>query len=191
MYTATCHLESVSPMSQSRYYEPGVPKLEKENADDYEKRTWRNRLHVTEDGRVFIPPMQFKYALDTAAQMLSIQIKGKGKATYTKHFKAGVMCFDPVVLPIKAEDVPGEWLFMNADGRKGSGKRVMRCYPAIAQWSAVVVFHVFDVTVTKEVFEQHLVESGRFAGIGRFRPSCGGFYGRYKLSKSIEFSNPT
>jgi hypothetical protein len=38
---------------------------------------------------------------------------------------------------------------------------------------------IFDDTITKEVFERHLTEAGRFVGIGRFRPENGGIYGRF------------
>ncbi len=95
-------LFSVSAYSQSRHYD--VPKLEKEIAKDYEARTWRERLHVTEGGFVFIPPIAFKNCLAEAAKFLGIQIPGKGKSTYTKHFEAGVLVvdaanrFDPYLL---------------------------------------------------------------------------------------------
>lgn len=55
MKTAICSLESISPYSQSKFYE--TEKLPKERPDDYEARTWRDRLHVNQDGFVFIPPM--------------------------------------------------------------------------------------------------------------------------------------
>ena len=52
------HLKSTSPISFSRGYQ--VEKLDREGDDAYETRTWRNRLHVNEEGNVFIPPMAFK-----------------------------------------------------------------------------------------------------------------------------------
>jgi hypothetical protein len=88
---ATASLKSVSPYSQSRYYSEAVPKLPKEGADDYERRTWRNRMHVGSDGQVFIPPMSFKNCIAEVAKYLGRQIPGKGKSTYTKHFEAGVL----------------------------------------------------------------------------------------------------
>ena len=46
-------LKSVSPMRQARYH--NTPKEEKETHEDYEKRTWVNRLHVDDKDHVFIP----------------------------------------------------------------------------------------------------------------------------------------
>lgn len=181
MHTVTATLESLSPYSQSRYH--GTPKNDKETAQDHEERTWRERMHTLEDGTVFMPPMAFKGALSEAAKFLCIQIPGRGKANYTKHFDAGVLVTDPLVLPIKKNDVPGEWLYLNADGKRGGGTRVLRCMPKIESWMGEVTYHVLDDTITETVFRRVLDESGNFIGVGRFRPRNGGFYGRYAVTK--------
>lgn len=186
MKLATAKLESVSPYSQSKHY--SVPKLDKEGAGDYEKRTWRERMHVSEDGRVFIPPMAFKNCLSEAAKFLSIQIKGKGKATYTKHFEAGVLVMDKLDLPDVAKDVVGEWFFVPADGKRGGGRRVEKCFPMIPKWTGNVKFYILDETITEDVFRTHLEEAGKFIGIGRFRPRNNGFYGRF-IVKDIKWEN--
>lgn len=176
-------LESLSPYSQSKFYM--TPKLEKEGADAYERRTWADRLHVGADGNVFIPPMSFKNCLSEAAKFLSVQIPGKGKATYTKHFEAGILVTDPLVLPLKKADVSGEWLHVPSDGRRGGTKRVLKCFPVIPHWSGDVVFYVIDETITEEVFEYHLSQAGQFIGLGRFRPRNNGFYGRFKVNEIL------
>jgi hypothetical protein len=179
MKVAVCRLKSVSPYSQSR--PSRTPKLDKESADAHEKRTWRDRIHTNADGMAFIPPMAFKNCLSEAAKYLSEKIPGKGQATYTKHFEAGVLVIDGPALPIKSEDVEGEWLFLNADGKRGGGKRVWKCYPVFREWEVEVRFYVADETVTEDVFKHHLSEAGKFIGIGRFRPRNNGFYGRFEL----------
>lgn len=181
MATAIATLRSISAYSQSRHYT--TPKLEKESARDYEERTWRDRLHTNKVGEVFIPPMSFKNALSEAAKFLGIQIPGKGKSTYTKHFEAGVLVVDPLALGVRKDDVPGEWLFVPSDGVRGSGKRVDKCFPVIHQWGGQVTFHVLDETITKDVFLHVLTEAGKFIGIGRFRPRNNGFYGRFAVDK--------
>ena len=175
--------KGVAPYSQSKVVQ--VPREPKESADEHEKRTWRERLHVDPNGYVLIPPMSFKNCLSEAAKYLSIQIPGKGKSTYTKHFEAGVMMMEPVVLNIKKEDVPGEWFFVPADGKRGGSKRVMKCFPVIHDWGGELIINVLDETITKDVLEQHLREAGAFIGIGRFRPRNNGFYGRFRID-SVE-----
>lgn len=181
MTTFVAILKSTSPLSFGRYYAQEVPKKDKESAADYEERTWRERLHITEDGKVFIPPLAFKNCLDSAAKYLGRQIPGKGKATYTKHFVSGVLVMDPLVLPVKKNAVKGEWRYVPADGMPGGPKRVMKCFPVIPKWEGNVEIQVLDDTVTCEVLEDHLVQAGQFIGVGSFRPQNRGVYGRFKL----------
>lgn len=181
MKTATVHLESVSAYSQSAYYD--VPKLDKELPKDYEARTWRERMHVTDDGNVFIPPMSFKNCLAEAAKYLSIKIPGKRNATYTKHFLSGILVTDMLVLPERKDEVKGEWLFVPSDGKTGGGSRVLKCFPLIPKWQGDMVFYVMDETITKDPFVDTLQAAGTFIGVGRFRPQRGGYYGRFKMTE--------
>ena len=178
MKRAIVKITGVSPYSQSRFYQ--VEKKEKEGAADYEERTWRERLHYDEAGNVQIPPMAFKNCISEAAKFLSVQIPGKGKATYTKHFEAGIMVQEPLRLPLRREDVKGEWLFVPASGRRGDGKRVQKCFPVIHQWGGEVEFLIIDDTVTESAFRYHIEQAGQLIGIGRFRPRNNGYYGRFK-----------
>lgn len=186
MRIAIAELESISPYSQSKHHE--VARLARqdgsitETADDHERRTWRERCHADQEGRVFIPPMAFKNCLAEIAKYLSVQIPGKGKSTYTKHFEAGIMVLDGLTLPVMKDRVPGEWYFVPADGRRGSGKRVSKCFPVIHHWSGPVTFHVLDDVITPAIFEQHLRDAGNFIGIGRFRPRNNGYYGRFRVN---------
>lgn len=180
-------LKSKSPYSQSRHYSDAeVPKLEKEGADAYERRTWRHRMHRDASGEVFIPPMALKNCLAEAAKFLSIQIPGKGKATYTKHFEAGIMVMDPIMLGVQADAVPGEELFVPADGKRGSGRRVTRVFPLISSWTGSTIVHVIDETITDDVLRAHLIEAGNLIGMGRFRPRNNGYYGRFSLVSMAE-----
>lgn len=179
MKTAIVTLESISWYQQGKFYE--VPKLEKEQSKDYEDRTWRERCHYTPDEDVFIPPMAFKKSIETAARFLSIQIPGKGKATYTKHFKSGILVSEGLILPIKKADVIGTWVFVPSDGVPGGRKRVPKCFPTVYEWKGDVTFHILDEIITESIFRQHIEEAGNFIGIGVFRPERGGYYGRFRV----------
>lgn len=178
---ATVTLKAISPYSASRSHE--VPKLEKEGHDEYDKRTWRDKAHVDDADQVYIPAMAFKQAIDAASKYLSLKIPGKRNATYTKHFTAGCLVVDPVPLGIKKDALAMDRIYANADGIRGSGKRVWRQFPRVDSWKADVQFHLYDDEITKEVFEKVVTEAGRFIGIGRFRPEKGGFYGRFAVEK--------
>lgn len=178
--TARAKIRGIAPYSQSKVIE--TPKNAKETHDDHEERTWRERMHITDEGLVFIPPTALKNCLSEAAKYLAKKIPGQGKATYTKHFEAGVMCVEPVVLSIKGGEVKGERLFVPADGKRGGSSRVWKRFPKIpAGWEGEAEFIILDPLVTRDVFLEHLVEAGKYIGIGRFRPRNNGYYGRFEV----------
>jgi hypothetical protein len=183
MINAVCKLVSMSPYSQSKYIQE--KKTRDETHADFEKRSWKQRCHWNEAGNLFIPPMSFKNCLSEAAKYKSIQIPGKGKSTYTKHFEAGVLVVEPLVLSVTQDSVSHEWLHVPSDGRRGGTTRVEKCFPLIPAWSGEVTFHVLDEIITEEVFTEHLRDAGSFIGMGRFRPRNNGFYGRFKVESVV------
>jgi hypothetical protein len=179
MKQAICKLKSISPYSQSKYI--SEKKTRDETHSDFEKRSWHLRCHYNDEGYVYIPPMSFKNCLSEAAKYKSIQIPGKGKSTYTKHFEAGVLVVDPLVLDVTQETLQHEWLHVPSDGRRGGTTRVEKCFPLIPSWQGTATFLVLDEIITEEVFSEHLQDAGSFIGIGRFRPRNNGFYGRFQV----------
>jgi hypothetical protein len=181
MKTAIVTLSSASPYSQSRLFtKHDVPALEKESANDYDVRNWRHHQHAdAKTGIVYIPPMALKNCLMEAAQYLGEKIPGKGNATWTKHFTAGLLCSEPVSLGVHKDKTESETFMCHADGKRGSGTRVARTFPVIREWTGTATFYVLDETITREVFARYIEEAGKFIGIGRFRPRNGGFYGRF------------
>jgi hypothetical protein len=180
-------LSGQSPYSQSQMIRS--QKKKNETHEDLEKRAWHERMHIDKEGYVFIPAMQFLNAIKSTAKYMSMQIPGKGKATYTKHFEAGLILLnDACPIGIKADTVDHEWLHVPSDGMKGGGKRVMKCFPRIEEgWETSLSLMVVDDVITPQVFEDVLRKSGLICGIGRFRPANGGFYGRYIVG-DIDFS---
>ncbi len=176
------HFEGISTYSQSKMHEE--PKLPKETADAYETRTWRSKCTVNKDGNILIPAMAIKFSLAAAAKKLGTQIPGRGKSTYTKYFEADVVPMNDAKLEVKQADVHGERLNVNADGVRGSGKRVWRTFPVVdAGYKSYIEFTIMDDTITKEVFEDVFYAAGNGIGIGRFRPEKGGTNGRFRATK--------
>lgn len=170
-------LVSTTPYSQSRMHDE--PKLDREQMDDYERRTWREKCSANDAGEIVIPCMALKQCLDRAAKTFAGQIPGKGKATYSKHFLSGTLCEADVPIGVAKADVDMVKIVANADGVRGSGKRVKRLFPVIPSWRGTAVFHILDDTVTIPVFEKAIKDAGQYVGIGRFRPENGGFNGKF------------
>ncbi len=179
---ATITLAGLSPYSQSRAHEE--PKLDKELADAYDKRTWRFKLSTgVRDGKkvVVIPAHGMHQCIAAAAKYSKRQIPGQGKATWTAKFTSGIAILEDVSLGTDPESVPHIDIYANADGIRGSGKRVMRRFPVINEWRATFDVYVLDSIITQDVFTEMLEIAGMFIGIGRFRPEKGGTNGRFAI----------
>lgn len=180
MRVCTVKLRSATPYSQSRAVDPDeFPKKEKEDAAGYDARLWREKATTNEFGEVCIPAMALKMAVDEAIKRLNIGIPGRGKSTYTKFFVAGQICDGDVPIGVAKDDLDCITIWANADGVRGSGKRVRRKFPYIKEWVGTARFAILDDVIPTEVFEKALTEAGRLVGIGRFRPEKGGYLGRF------------
>jgi len=183
---ATLTLESLSPMSQSRQHEE--PKLEGENHDAYDIRTWPHKMHVeTRNNRstVVIPSMAIHQALVAAAKYSKRQIPNQGKATWTAKFSAGIMILENPALHVDPEIVQCVAISANADGVRGSGKRVTRRFPTIPAWRSTFDVHILDPIITEDVFREMVEIAGLFVGIGQFRPQNLGSNGRFRITSLV------
>lgn len=180
MHVVTVDLKSIAPYSPSRMH--FTPKLDRETADAYNERTWRNHAHVNSQGKVFIPGNCFLQSLRATAKHLSMQIPGKGKKTYTASFLSGVVCQNNIDLPLMLDDLELETLYLPSDGVAGSGKRVVKRFPVIKEWGGKLTFAILDPVIVEAVFREHMVRAGELKGVGRWRPAVGGMNGRFKVT---------
>lgn len=194
MKTLLASLRGTTRYSQSRAH--GLIKGADETFEDFDRRTVLEHLHCDADGNVYLPPASLKNCLDEAAAFL--KLKKRGNETYTKHFEAGVAVFEPVCFGVHRDTVQYERLFLNLDGKRGSGQRGFRHYPFIeAGWTVEVPFTILDETVLHRyegnqeltVFEHVLRNAGVYIGIGRWRPRNRGLYGRFVVEKVVEKEN--
>lgn len=171
---ATVKITGIGVYSQSRAHE--TSKKSGESPEDYDKRTWKEHLHIR-NGVVIIPETALMQCIHSGVRYLGE--KKKGMATWTKHFEGGLAIVEPGVTNVKASDVTFEDVYSNADGVRGSGKRVYRRFPIMAPWSATFSALILDPEITELVFSRHLDVAGKFRGIGRWRPEKGGQNGRF------------
>ena len=180
---ATITLESLTPYSQSRQHDE--PKLEGENHEAYDIRTWRSKLSVADRNgsqTVVIPAHGLHQAIAAAAKYSKRQIPGQGKATWTAKFLSGITLMEDPALNIDPASVQSVTISANADGVRGSGKRVPRRFPIIPSWSATFDVYILDPIIGEDVFREMVEIAGMFIGVGRFRPEKGGTNGRFKIA---------
>lgn len=172
----------VTPYSQSKMHDE--PKLnDKEKPLDYDARTWREKCtydQTTEE--VYIPATAFKQCFDKSAKNLAIKIPGKGQQSYTKNFASGTAILDDVSIGVTKDEMELEKLYQNADGVRGSGKRVLRHFPVARKWGGVVNVIILDDEIPDDIFERVVKNSGMLVGLGRWRPENGGSKGRFKIT---------
>jgi glyoxylase-like metal-dependent hydrolase (beta-lactamase superfamily II) len=176
--SAIVKLTGIAPLSQSRQHDE--PKLEGESHEEYDKRTWRSKLNVSADGEtVVIPAHGVQQALIAAARYSGKQIPGQGKKTWTKKFEGGITLFEDPRLNVHPDNVQSVTISANADGQRGSGKRVPRRFPIIHQWETEFELVILDPIIGADILQEMLEISGMFVGLGRFRPENGGLNGRF------------
>lgn len=187
MRKCKAYLENIpgSPYSQSAQH--ATEKLDREQHDDYDERTWRNKATVNKEGQVCIPAMALKQSVDTAAYKLGEKVPNRRGATYKNFFASGFFCDHDVAIAngkaLTPADAAKKPINANADGVRGSGKRVVRRFPEWERWNGIAEFTITDDILTQDVFERHLKAAGMIVGIGRFRPEKGGTNGRFKVTK--------
>lgn len=185
--TAQVTIEGTTVMSQSRAHDE--PWLEGESHDAYDKRNWRLKLNTDViDGkpRVIIPAHGMQQAIVAAAKYSKRKITGKGNATWTGKFTSGIMLMGDPVLNVSPDDVGHVTISANADGVRGSGKRVPRKFPVIPPgWLATFEVSILDPIITEDIFTEMLSMAGMFIGVGRFRPEKGGTNGRFVIRSLV------
>ena len=180
------HLESIpgSPYSQARNM---APKCSIARPTRTTTRTWREKCTVDARGQVAIPSMAMKQCIDTAAYKLGIKVPNRRGATYKNFFASGFFANSDVPIAngkaLTKADAVMVSINANADGVRGSGKRVRRRFPEFAKWAGVAEFTITDDIITPEIFETHVKASGLIVGVGRFRPENGGRNGRFRAVK--------
>jgi hypothetical protein len=181
---SVCLVEIVgtSSLLYGRPYEE--KKLEGEQPEDYENRTWMNRTHVHSSGKLCLPGLNWKRGIDGAAKHLGQKIPGKGNKTWTRVFLPGIQCYDPTLFDATMDDIEPWPAFVPASGVPGDGKRVWRKFPLLKEWATTVEYHIIDPSITQKVMEPHLEKLGML-GMGTWRGGRGGFFGRFEIKKII------
>lgn len=181
---ATLTISGMTPYSQSFGHD--TPRLDGEGPGDFDIRTWRNKMNVEiRDGKptVVIPAHGLHQAIAAAAKYSKRQIPGQGKATWTAKFNSGITLMESPALNIDPANVDCVIISANADGVRGSGKRVTRRFPIMPKWETTFDVYILDPIITEEVFREMVEIAGMFIGIGRFRPQNGGTNGRFRIDK--------
>lgn len=158
-----------------------TPKLDGEQPDAWEERTWRSKIRSDADGNVFLPPNALAICIKEACKFLNKKIPGQRNATWTKHFDAGIMITAPLYLGVKIGDVKKTSIRCSSDGTVGGKSKVTRHFPTVDEWKATAKVVVLDDMITPEIFSEVLATAGNLIGLGSFRVRNRGYFGRFEV----------
>lgn len=129
-------------------------------------------------GQLYLPALQFRQSVIYASRG-----KKQGKRSAASMLSAALfVAADKFPLT----DVKGEPIkTYTIDSRTGvipsTGGRIFIHRPMIEHWACWVGFNLDLEIFSEKVIADLLQEAGIISGVGDYRPSCGGWFGRFKL----------
>lgn len=184
----TCTIRGTSPYAQSMRYEVEKISIDETHAQA-EERTWKERGHWNEEGKMFLPAMSFKKMIEGSAAYMGLKVPGRGKLGWAGIFGSAVMpdadgtILDAQGNPITRDNVRKLSLYVPSDGKKGGSTRVLKHFPLLLPgWTGICSLSVMDGRIPEDVFYKTLLCGGRFVGLGMFRPEKPrfGYFGRFE-----------
>lgn len=149
--------------------------VEKFASKDYEQEALE-KLYINEKSEIFTPNTHLERSLTEAGKKL--QIKGQGKATYSKPFGSMVEV-KPEQIIHKNQDFEVHMGLVVIPSTRG---RIARYRPILHDWELSFVVEC-EEEIDDNVLKQGFEIAGKFCGIGDFRPEKKGKYGKFILTE--------
>lgn len=148
------------------------PEVSHEDAVRAEYHCYRNK-----EGQCYIPSEQIRGALIGAGTYMKAKVGGRSKSM--KILVAATFIPTPEEILIPDYDSIDKRSAVN----KNIKARVMVVRPKWTDWSAEFTLNVYESTITKETVKQLLDYAGNYVGIGSYRPTTNGLFGRFETVK--------
>ena len=173
-------------LSPALFEKPIFDGKEGETPVEREKRTWKQRAHYNDKGKVIIPGYMIKTTLEPAAKLLGERVGGAKIGKGMSHYLRLIQIEGDILTNIAQDNLEGLTAFVSANGKPDGGK-VMRTYPKISKWSGTltVVYPTLGSVLNDDIVMKYLEIAGSYIGIGHWRPgapSCG-TYGRFSVER--------
>lgn len=141
-----------------------------EDAARAEYHCYRNK-----DGKCFIPSEQIRGSLIGAGTYMKAKVGGRSKSMKVIVAATFQPTPDEIILPD----------FDTIDKRSAVNRnvkaRVLVIRPKWNNWSASFILKVYEDTITKETVSQLITYAGNYVGIGSYRPTANGLFGRFEI----------
>lgn len=129
------------------------------------------------DGKCYIPSDQIRGALINAGSYVKAKVGGRSKSM--KQIVAAMFMVSPEQIIIPDYDVIDKRSAVNRNIKA----RVISIRPKWTNWEVEFTLLVMNSTITKETIQEIISHAGNYVGIGSFRPTNNGMFGRFELQE--------
>jgi len=176
MENITVRIEGISPLLMHKF--PMMDEDAKSKARDQKKNqdNVESYLYLNDKGKLAQPSTHIIGCLKKAGA--KYQIVGQGKMTYKNLMGSGAVIVDPDMIPHEKQD----W---EIDRRPVvvQRARIVRERPMLKEWALEFTIEYDENEIHKGTLKEIIDYAGRRVGIGDFRPSNGGPFGRFIVTK--------
>lgn len=176
----------------------GITPYMQHRMDDQKLEQWeKNRRHIIErpdvahedavraeyhcyrnqEGKCFIPADQLRMAFINGGGYLKSKVGTKTKSM--KSIIAAMFMVNPDEILMPDYDV----IDKRSAVKRNVKARIIVVRPKWSTWAADFTVEIGEKTITKETITELITTTGNYVGIGSYRPSNNGSFGRFELTE--------
>ena len=168
-------ITGTTPLLINRFRDTQIEGKSKKRTGAMSESDIEEKLYIV-DKTICIPSVYIKNCIVEASKQF--KIIGKGKATYTK-IVASTTDINPFMIELKS----GKYEIFRISAVNPMTKgRMMTQRPKFNKWSMEFEIHLNDPAVDISVINEILEHSGKYVGIGDWRPEKKGMFGKFMIT---------
>ncbi len=176
-------IKGITPYMQCRMDDQKLEEWEKKRGPIHERGDVAHEdairaefyCYRNSDGKNFIPSEQIRGALINAGSYVKAKVGGRSKSM--KVIVAAMFMVMPEEIILPDYDAIDKRSAVNRHVKA----RIIKIRPKWTNWEAKFTLEVGENSITKETIQQIIEYAGNYVGIGAFRPTCNGMFGRFEL----------
>lgn len=132
------------------------------------------------EGQCYIPADHIRQSLIGAGTYMKAKVGGRSKSMKVIVAATFVPAEEQIVIP--DYDAIDKRSAVNRNVKA----RIISVRPKWTKWNFEFVLNVYETSITKETVTQLINYAGSYVGIGSYRPTNNGMFGRYELAEIKE-----
>jgi len=173
-------IEGTTPILFNRFRDVAIEGKSKKRTGAMAETDIEDKLYQDEKGKTLLPSVYIKNCITEASKQF--KIVGKGKATYSK-LVASTVDIEPFMIEMGV----GKYdVFRISAVNPMTKGRMMTERPRYTKWKASFEIVLNDPSVPISVINEILEHSGKYVGIGDWRPGKKGMFGKFLIAQFKE-----